>query len=213
MPPEYITSSIENPVLVVWDGDNDFEKQTNWSSRRKWQTTLNMSAMGFVSILLSSIAAPALQDLSDDLNMDAVEGQMALSAYVLGLAFAPLILGPCSEIVGRVRVSHVTNAWFLLWTVVTGLTRNKATMITARYVSGMRASLVYALGVSPTPWNRADTLRLALACLVTVGKRTNEANHLVCTPPSLCLEPPSDLLSVGSLHRTASKPSSYSPRC
>ena len=140
-------ATTEDPYLVIWNGDNDLENPANWPSRRKWQATLNMSAMGFVSILLSSIAAPALQDISEDLNMDAVEGQMALSAYVLGLAFAPLILGPVSEIVGRVRVTHITNAWFLVWTVVTGVARNKAAMIAARYMSGMGASLVYAAGL------------------------------------------------------------------
>lgn len=137
---------LENRFLITWNGDSDPEQPLNWPARQKWSVTLTMSAIGFVAILSSSVVAPALQDIAKDLKMSPTEAQMAMSVYVLGLAFSPLVLGPVSEMVGRQPVMHATNAWFLIWTLAGGLARNKATMMTARYFAGTGGSLVYAIG-------------------------------------------------------------------
>lgn len=132
--------------LVSWDNDSDPEDPKNWNKTRKWSVTLTMSGIGFVAILSSSVVAPALSNIAGDLHMSPIEAQMGMSIYVLGLAVSPLILGPLSEMIGRLPVIHATNAWFLIWTLAGGFARNKATMIAARYFAGIGGSLVYAVG-------------------------------------------------------------------
>lgn len=132
--------------VVSWNGDSDPEDPKNWNKSRKWSVTLTMSGVGFVAILSSSVVAPALSSIAKDLHMSPIEAQMGMSIYVLGLAISPLILGPLSEMIGRLPVIHATNVWFLVWTFAGGFARNKAMMIAARYLAGVGASLVYAVG-------------------------------------------------------------------
>ena len=133
-------------ILRATHEQSDFPNPLDWPKRRKWKVKLTLSAMSFVSILSSSVAAPALPQIASDLDMDPVEGQIALSVYVIGLTFSPLVLAPTSEMIGRVPVVNASNIWFLLWIIVTGFAKNKSPLIAARYLSGMRASLVYAIG-------------------------------------------------------------------
>ena len=106
-----------------------------------------MSAVGLVSIMTSTIMAPASAEIATDLRMNNVESQMALSTYVLAIAFAPLLLSPLSEIYGRSPVFHSCNVWFLIWNTVCGFARSKRLLIAARFLTGLGASLVYAVSL------------------------------------------------------------------
>lgn len=71
---------------------------------------------------------------------------MALSVYVLAIAFVPLVLGPLSEIYGRAPITHAANVWFLVWNVACGSAKTKGLLIAARFMAGIAASVVYAIG-------------------------------------------------------------------
>lgn len=112
-----------------------------------------MSVFDFMAIMTSAIMAPALPLIASDLQMNNVEAQMSLSVYVLAIAFAPLVLGPVSELYGRLLTVHACNIWFLLWNLVCGLSKSKGLLIAARLFAGFGGSLVYA--VSSTPFTAA----------------------------------------------------------
>lgn len=96
--------------------------------------------------MVSTIMAPALPTIANDLHMTSTEAVMSLSVYLLATAFGPLIIGPLSEIYGRRPVLHATNVWFLIWNVVCGFAHTKAALIAARLLAGLGASAVYVLG-------------------------------------------------------------------
>jgi MFS family permease len=50
--------------------------------------------------------APAIDAIAVDLNMSKTESTMALSVYLLATAFAPLVIGPLSEVYGRKSIFH-----------------------------------------------------------------------------------------------------------
>ena len=135
-----------DPNLVTWEGTDDPLDPKNWSNKRRWSVTLTMSAIGFMSIMVSTIIAPATAAIQKELRMSTVEAQMGLSAYVLAIAFGPLVLGPLSEVYGRAPIIHATNVWFLIWNIVCGFANTKGLLIAARFLSGIGASIVYALG-------------------------------------------------------------------
>lgn len=92
--------------------------------------------------------APALLVIADDLHMNPVESQMALSVYVLAIAFGPLVLGPLSELYGRSIIIHSCNVWFLAWSFACTFASTKGLLIAARFLAGFGASLVYAVSNS-----------------------------------------------------------------
>ena len=99
-----------------------------------------------MAIMNSSIMAPALPMIAQDLNMTAVEANMSLSVYVLAIAFGPLVLSPLSEIYGRSKITHGCNIWFLAWSIGCATASNKGLLIAARFLAGFGGSLVYAVG-------------------------------------------------------------------
>ena len=133
--------------LVTWKSLNDPLNPKNWSLRRKWSITLTMSAVGFVAIMSASIMAPALSSIAKDLKMNNVELEMALSVYIVAIAFGPLILGPLSEVYGRESLLHACNVWLLVWNIVCGFANSKGLLIAARFLAGFGGSLIYAVGI------------------------------------------------------------------
>lgn len=92
------------------------------------------------------MVAPALQIVARDLHAPGnAEAQLVLSAFVLAYAFAPMFLGPLSEIYGRIRVLQAANVWFLLWTIVCGFVKTEQEMIVARLFSGIGGSAIFAV--------------------------------------------------------------------
>ena len=137
---------IRDPFLVAFDTSHDPLNPKDWSTRRKWIVTSVLSCTGFNRIMVSTIMAPALPQIANELKMNSVESLMALSVYLLATAFGPLFIGPLSEMYGRGPVLHSTNVWFGIWNLVCGFAPNKATLITSRLLAGLGASAIYSLG-------------------------------------------------------------------
>ncbi|KAL4945091.1 hypothetical protein BDV06DRAFT_55394 [Aspergillus oleicola] len=141
------TRSEQDPKLVTWNGPDDPENPKNWPMRKKWTTVVMVSCFTFISPVSSSMVAPALTTLAKDLNItDAVESQLALSIFVLAYAFGPLILGPLSEIYGRVIVLQLANLFYLVFNIACGVSQTKTQMIVCRFFSGLGGSAPLAVG-------------------------------------------------------------------
>ena len=77
-------------IQVTWNGPNDTGNPKNWSIKTKIACTLTISMTGLASIMMSSMMAPALPLVGTELHMDTfVQPEMALSVYVLAIAFRP----------------------------------------------------------------------------------------------------------------------------
>ncbi|KPI37157.1 putative transporter [Cyphellophora attinorum] len=135
-----------DPFLVHFDFPHDPSNPRDWSLGRKWIVTSVLSVTGLIRITVSTIMAPALPQISKDLNMNSVESLMALSVYLLATAFGPLLIGPLSEMYGRSPILHSTNIWFLIWNLVCGFANTKGTLIASRLLAGLGASAIYSLG-------------------------------------------------------------------
>lgn len=84
--------------------------------------------------MVSTIVAPAITSISEDLHMASIEPYMAYSIYALATA-----LGPLSEIYGRQRVLHTSNMWFLGWNIVCGFAHSKSLLIASRFLASIGA--------------------------------------------------------------------------
>jgi MFS family permease len=106
--------------------------------------------------------APALPSISKDLNLTNVESVLALSIFVLATAFAPMLVGPLSEVYGRAPLMHTTNVIFLAFNIACGFARNGATLIAARLFAGLAAGSIFPLAAGVMgdlfpPENRAKS--------------------------------------------------------
>ena len=133
--------------LVTWDGPTDCANPKNWSLKKKWLITALVSLYAFVSPVSSSMVAPALTTLGRELNMrNDVEVQMALSIFVLGYAFGPLLFGPASEVFGRTRVLQASNLFYVAWNLGCGFAQNRAEMFVFRFLAGVGGSAPLSVG-------------------------------------------------------------------
>ncbi|KZT56967.1 MFS general substrate transporter [Calocera cornea HHB12733] len=100
------------------------------------------------SPLSSSMVAPALPQIARDLSITGSPTliSMTLSIFVLGFAVGPLLLGPLSEIYGRVRVLQAANLFFLIFNLAGGFAQTKGQMMAFRFLSGFGGGGPIALG-------------------------------------------------------------------
>ncbi|KAF2170470.1 hypothetical protein M409DRAFT_19291 [Zasmidium cellare ATCC 36951] len=133
--------------LVSWEGPDDPDDPRNWPKRKKWVAVVTVSAYTLISSMSSSMVAPALQNISQDLGItNDVLTQMTLSIFVLAFAFGPLLLGPLSEVFGRVPVLQLANMFFLVWNLACGFAQNAGELIAFRFLAGIGGSAPLAIG-------------------------------------------------------------------
>ncbi|TDL17903.1 MFS polyamine transporter [Rickenella mellea] len=134
-------------IIIDWDSHDDPQNPVNWSFKRKWAVTAIVSAFTFISVVSSSIVAPASSQIAKDFNTtNKVVIAMTTSAFVLAYAFGPLFIAPLSEIYGRSLVLQLANLFYLIWNIACGLARNQGELIAFRFLAGFGGSAPFAIG-------------------------------------------------------------------
>jgi MFS family permease len=88
----------------------------------------------------------SLQSITHDLHLGtAAETQTIFSIYVLSWGTGPLLLGPLSEVYGRVLVLQLSTIVFVAFSIASGLSRSSAELIIFRFISGLGGSAVLAV--------------------------------------------------------------------
>lgn len=99
--------------------------------------------------------APALPTIQRDLHLSATETQITFSIFILGLAFAPFLIGPASEVVGRKSLWIGCNLFYVLWNSLCPVGKSKGTLVAGRFLAGSGASV----GITLTGPIMADMFR------------------------------------------------------
>jgi len=90
--------------------------------------------------------APSLDTIADDFNITKdAEKALVMTIFLLAYAIGPFLIGPLSEIFGRVVVLQGANLVFLLFNTVCGFARSKEQMMAFRFLSGLGASAPQAV--------------------------------------------------------------------
>ena len=137
----------KDPNIVTWDGPDDPQNPKNWSSKRRWIATLNVSSFTLISPLSSSMVAPALPAMSERFGVtNAVVSQLMLSIFVLAFAIGPLFWGPLSEMYGRIPVLQLSNLFYFIFNLAGGFSKTAAQMLVFRFLAGFGGSAPLAVG-------------------------------------------------------------------
>jgi len=136
-----------DPNLVTWSSEDDPADPKNWPDRKRWTATLLVACFTFISPLASTMIAPSLDTIADDFNITKdAEKALVMTIFLLAYAIGPFLIGPLSEIFGRVVVLQGANLVFLLFNTVCGFARSKEQMMAFRFLSGLGASAPQAIG-------------------------------------------------------------------
>lgn len=136
-----------DPNRVGWDGPDDPENPKNWTLNKKWAAVVCVSFFTFISPVASSMVAPGLLDIGQDLGIEGgLERALVLSIFVAAYALGPLVWGPMSELYGRVLVIQISNLWFLAFNLGCGFAKTEGQMIAFRFLAGIGGSAPLAVG-------------------------------------------------------------------
>lgn len=71
-----------------------------------------------MTLMSSTMMAPALPAISQDLHTDDDTTQMNMSIFVLSFAFGPMVLAPMGEVFGRKPVWVFSGCFYIIWNTV-----------------------------------------------------------------------------------------------
>lgn len=139
---DYVTSHV-----VDWDGPDEFARPVNWHKKRKWLNVTSVAFLTFLTPLASSMVAPAGGLVIETFNITSESlASFVVSIYLVGFAVGPLVLGPLSEIYGRLRIYQACNAVFIVWNVACAVAPNVGSLLAFRLFAGIAGSCPLTLG-------------------------------------------------------------------
>ncbi|QSS65558.1 polyamine transporter 1 [Histoplasma capsulatum] len=142
-------SQSKDPNLVTWSGPEDPENPLNWSHPAKWAAVLIVSSFTFISPVSSTMVAPALAAIGKEFGItSSMEQVLVMSIFLLAYAVGPFLLGPLSEIFGRVVVLQLANLFYLVFNAACGFAQNKQQILAFRFLSGLGGSAPQAACIS-----------------------------------------------------------------
>ncbi|KAK5112252.1 hypothetical protein LTR62_004413 [Meristemomyces frigidus] len=170
------TAGEKEAFKVKFDGD-DKTNPRNWSTMYKAFITWQLGMLALAASLGSSIIAPAEPTIATYTGVSQETMVLAVSLYVLGFAFGPLLWGPISEVYGR-KVSMLPAMYCLaLFSIGTAVSKNAAAVFLTRFFAGVFGSapvsnVSAALGDMYSPKARGIAVTFYAVCVVggpTIG--------------------------------------------
>ena len=117
----------------------------------------------------TSIVAPALLTLVPDLQIHSdFIASLVLSIFILAYAFGPFLIGPLSEVYGRVIVLQLANLFYLIFNTACGFAQSTGQMLAFRFLAGLGGRYVFQCS-SVCAYNSPHPLTLVLSAPLTIG--------------------------------------------
>ncbi len=96
------------------------------------------------------MVAPALETIADEFKItSSIEQVLVMSIFLLAYAVGPFLLGPLSEMYGRVVILQSANMFYLAFNTSCGFAQTKEQMLALRFLSGLGASAPQAVSSPP----------------------------------------------------------------
>lgn len=135
-------SSEKSIRMVDFEGDHP----QDWLQSRKWLIMITVAIPLFLMPLSSTITTPAEEAIATEFNVTSVTGPLALSLFLLMYCLGPILLGPLSELYGRLPVLQAGNLFYFAFNLAAGFSRSMPQLLLFRLLSGMGASASLAVG-------------------------------------------------------------------
>ncbi|PVH15458.1 uncharacterized protein CXQ87_003299 [Candidozyma duobushaemuli] len=131
----------ETQMRIVHWVEGDKQNPKNFGSARKWVITL---VLGFICFIVAFGSAVVTGDMAGPSKYFGVSEEVyilaAVTVFVLGFGFGPLVFAPFSEELGRQPVYLVTLGVALVFIIPCAVAKNIGTMIVCRLIDGIAFS-------------------------------------------------------------------------
>ena len=102
-----------------------------------WPLLLVLASLAAVAPVATDLYLPGFPAIGDDLGADASGVQLTLTAFLVGMAFGQLVMGPLSDRYGRRRPLLASAAVCVLAGVVCAVAPTLPVLVAARLVQGL----------------------------------------------------------------------------
>ncbi|MFB3090056.1 MAG: MFS transporter, partial [Gammaproteobacteria bacterium] len=102
----------------------------------------------FTTPLMLSAANVALPAIAEDLKLDAVMLGWIPMAFLMASAMFVLVFGRIADMVGRKRIFLIGTVSVIVTSLLASLASNGSFLITARFLQGMSAAMLYATQIA-----------------------------------------------------------------
>ncbi|RMZ87292.1 hypothetical protein DV736_g5487, partial [Chaetothyriales sp. CBS 134916] len=141
------TAARDEEDIVDWDGPDDPGNPVNWPHEKRWVHVILVAILGLIPNMATTMCAPAIEGIVADLGISSTAvSTLAITIYLVGLAFGPLFLSSTSELHGRLPVYHIANIVFMAFVVGNALSQTTAQFMVFRFFSGCAGGMPLALG-------------------------------------------------------------------
>ncbi|KAG9784273.1 MFS general substrate transporter, partial [Aureobasidium melanogenum] len=158
-------------AFIVHFESGDPRNPLNFPVHIKGLLTLGMGVLALTGSVGSSIITPAENDISADMHTSREVTVLALSLFLLGYAFGPMIWAPISEVYGR-RWSILPGVFVLgLFSIGSARSKSAASLFVTRFLGGVFGSApisntTAALGDFYPPQARGIPMAFLALCVV-----------------------------------------------
>ncbi|ATY61555.1 MFS transporter, putative [Cordyceps militaris] len=133
--------------VVDWNGPDDPAHPRNWTKGNKQKHVLIISIFTLYSNLAAVMFAPGAPQLVKEFGItNSTVAALTVSIYILGYVFGPLLLSSMSELYGRLIIYHISNVFYLGFTIGCALSKNTGTFLVFRFICGCAASAPMVVG-------------------------------------------------------------------
>ncbi|KAI8931045.1 hypothetical protein NX059_012056 [Plenodomus lindquistii] len=119
---------------------------THYPRRTKWFLTFLVAFCAMAAPMGSAIVMPVLQEISIAFSATHTITNMSVAVYMLSMAIFPLWWSSFSERLGRRTIYITSFALFIVFAVLSAVSKNIAMLIVFRTLSGGAAASVQAVG-------------------------------------------------------------------
>ncbi|KXT17068.1 hypothetical protein AC579_4345 [Pseudocercospora musae] len=135
----------------------------SWTYTAKRNTTYLVSLYKLVSSMAASSPSPALTVIAVEFGTRSkVLKLLPLSAYLLGYTVGPLIITPLADAFGQIRLLQISNLFFVIFNLAAGFSKDNATLVTLRVLSGIGGcgALTLGGGILRDCWTKEERTRM-----------------------------------------------------
>lgn len=135
--------SVDDKIIVDWDGPNDPHNPHNWSLKRKFLITFLVSMCTTSQYMGAAIFTPAAEQTQAAFHTSRTKNMLGLTLFVWGYGLGSLWFSPMSEIPvfrGRNPTYYCCQLIFAVLQIPTALVNHIASFAVLRFLAGIFAS-------------------------------------------------------------------------
>jgi hypothetical protein len=144
--PPIVPRHLRRGLLARFSVVPEVTQPYHYPNRTKWIITFTVACAAAAAPMGSAIIMPSLGPISREFDVSPTITNLSVALYMLSMSIFPLWWSSFSETLGRRTIYIVSFILFVLWGILSAVSKNIAMLIVMRVLSGGAAASVQAVG-------------------------------------------------------------------